>query len=79
MGRRERGEERREKREEMSMGFVSGIFGLKVGLLFHRRFTLFLSLYYMFDLYEKSSFYFLIMVLSLHLNTIPPLQHCKID
>ena len=62
-----------------SMGFVSGIFGLKVGLLFHRRFTLFLCLYYMFDLYEKSSFYFLIMVPSLHLNTIPPLQHCKID
>ena len=48
---------RRKKREEHESHEEH--FGLKVGLLFHRMFALFLCLSYTFDLYEKPSFYFL--------------------
>ena len=34
------------------------IFYLKIGLLFHHIFTLFLCFYYMFNKYKKPSFYF---------------------
>ena len=37
---------------------MRGIFGLKVALLFHGMFTLFLCFYYMFEIYEKPNFYF---------------------
>ena len=37
---------------------MKSMFKLKVGLLFHPMFTLFLCFYYMFDKYKKPSFYF---------------------
>ena len=37
---------------------MKGIFDLKVDLLFHHMFTLFLCLYYIFDLYKKPNFNF---------------------
>ena len=61
-------QERGERRDE-HVG--SSIFGLKVGLLFHSMFALFLYFYYMFDKYKKHVSIFLVMVSSLHLKTIP--------
>ena len=48
---------------------IRAIFDLKMGLLFHYIFMLFMRFDYMFDKYEKSNTISFIMVTSLHLNT----------
>ena len=68
--------ERIEKRG--AFGSIKGIFDIELGLSFHCLFTLFSCFYCMFDLYEKPNFYYLIMIISLYLNTIPLKKHINI-